>query len=138
MMLGMDVDDVNLKDASDVVLLKDFTDLTSNSIENEDELFMFYFVHVVMVDGTTHTFPVKPSDPIDDLVKKIKIKTGMDVDVLLDGSSSPKKGKLIHDETLYVRPECPSQTALLTCSSYNSSPNAREREEKPKPLHILH
>ena len=126
---GMDVDDVNLKEADDTILDKPFSSLNFNKIVHDDTLYMYYYIHVVTEDGTKHTFEVKPDDSVESIKDKIKDKTGVDVDVFIDnGSNEVDTGKLNsggnnvkHDDTLYVRPSCPSDNALKFCPSYGYS-----------------
>ena len=123
---GMDVDDVNLKEEDDTILDKPFSDLDYNKIVHDDTLYMFYHIHVVLEDGSKYTFEVNPDDSVESIKEKIKDKTGVDVDIFVDkdadnvstGDLNSNDNNVAHDDTLYVRPSCPSANALEKCPSY--------------------
>ena len=74
---GLPASQINLKDIDDKELKKGTKDLKSESVENEDTLFMYFNVHVIDPDGVKHTFSVSPNDDVDELKRDIESKTGI-------------------------------------------------------------
>ena len=114
---GMDVDDVNLKDANDVVLDKDFTSLDGHKIVHDDTLYMFeetsvMEIHVEDLEGKTHTYVVTPDTTISELKDKILSDTGIPKDQInlkekitgvttgTDNSATLDDYRIEHDDTL--------------------------------------
>jgi len=131
---GMLFDDINLKDKNDKVLDKHASDLDYNKIVHDDTLTMFFYVHVQTEDGTKYTYEVSPDDSVDDLEDRIKAdikkdtgKEPGDLDLADSFGDAVKSGELgkdnnvKHDDTLFLRPSCPSNEALQTCSNYGYS-----------------
>ena len=77
---GMDVQDVNLKDANDVVLEQDFTDLDGHNVAHDDTLYMFFRIHVIDLDDVKHTYFISnPSASINSIKVMVADDTGLAV-----------------------------------------------------------
>ena len=118
---GMDVQDVNLKDANDVVLMQDFTDLDGHNIAHDDTLYMFFRIHVEDLDGQKYTYDLTPDTTFSELRDMISsdtglakdqinlkkkengVTTGTDNSVTLDGYSIEHDDTLIMFYTIYVK-----------------------------------
>ena len=53
---GMDVVDINIKDAKDLALGNMEKNLNKYKIKHDDTLFLYYHIHVVDLEGNRHTF----------------------------------------------------------------------------------
>ena len=76
---NMLVENVHLKNEDDEKLNTFLKSLNKLSIEDEDTLYMYYFIHVVAFGGKKHTFNILPDTSVDELKEKIKKRTGIDV-----------------------------------------------------------
>ena len=102
--------------------------LNKHKIKHDDTLFLYYHIHVVDLEGDRHTFAVKPDDSVDDLRKMIEDKTGVlapdQIIIRSDNAAKVSGGTLRsdhgvhHDDTLYLRPLCPSKEALEKCPDF--------------------
>ena len=129
--IGMPRETINLKDEDGFPLVDDDATLEKLKIVNEDTLYMFYHIHVVDYDGKKHTFKVKPNDDVEELKKLIRDATGISVSdqtlLKADKSTRVSSDKLysdngvVHDETLYMQPPCPSESALNFCHQNGKS-----------------
>ena len=122
---NMDVKNVLLANEDDEKLDEYLKSLDKLSIEDEDTLYMYYFIHVVDFGGKKHTFNIHPDTSVDELKKEIKKKTGIEVedqDIITKMVVPVEDGKLyadngvVHDQTLYLRAPCPSVKHIVKCT----------------------